>query len=199
MNEGPQKFEKTEEEDFSIEVTLDLSPDDVEDATWVDFYGGRDEELGIKSPEGNSYVISSVSEKNLFSDKYQNCTGTVGIGRDKETSKNIAFISHQDPEYFLHKGSEQTEKFANDLKETLNELIDRSEDGTVEVVLFGGNEDIDDPDSKEIIDYYRSIEKLSEIIESCMDQPPTVIEFPSRATGSIQAEVLTQERKIFLG
>ena len=137
--------------------------------------------------------------QNLFSDKYINCTGTVGIGRDKLSGKEIAFISHQDPDYFLNKGAEETEKFSNDLKATLNKLIAKSEDGTVEVALFGGNYDPADSTSKKSVDYKKSIEMLSAIVQECLGHTPVVLNEANHDKGAIDVTVVTQERKIFIG
>lgn len=145
-----------------------------------------------------TYVISPITEQSLFSDKYLNCTGMVGIGRDKVSGKEIAFISHQDPDYFFHKGSKETEKFSNDLKLTVCQLIDRSEEGTVEVILFGGNDETEDPGSKKSKDYKESIEMLTEIVQSSTGLTPTVLFGANHEGGAVDVTVLTQERKVLV-
>ncbi|MCX6717290.1 MAG: hypothetical protein NTU76_01265 [Candidatus Taylorbacteria bacterium] len=89
-----------------IKVSAESLDEDLPDTLWIDFDYGEDKEKGIKSAGPETYVISPITEQNLFSDKYMNCTGTVGIGRDKISGKEISFISHQDPDYFINKGQE---------------------------------------------------------------------------------------------
>lgn len=182
-----------------IQLILESPEDDSEDSLWVDFDFGEDHENGIKGAGFNSYVISPITEQNLFSDKYLNCTGTIGIGRDKISGKEISFLSHQDPEFFVNKGQEETDNFKNSLKSTLDELVSRSEDGTIEVVLFGGNIDIDDPTSKKSSDYIKSIEILNEIIHDTIGCDPVVLEGPNHSLGAIDVRVFTKERKVLIG
>ena len=114
-----------------------------EEATyWVDFEGGDLEALeaeGFKHDGPESYLISPVDTRNWLSDHYFSCTGVVGIGRDAGTGKEISFLSHQDPNYFIDGGYEKPEKFAQALKNTLLELKVKSQENTVEVLLLGGN------------------------------------------------------------
>lgn len=178
-----------------IQTLEEFSEEDIEDPLWLDFQSGDDAE-GIKSAGEETYVISPVTEQNLFSDKYLNCTGVVGIGRDKASGKEIAFISHQDPEYFLNKGPEFTERFESDLKTTLSELLILSEDNTVEVVVFGGNIDSTDPASKKTVDYAQSLGVLNSVIRNVIGREPTVIKEPNNGRGAVDITVLTQTRKI---
>lgn len=166
---------------------------------WVDFNYGEEPEKGIKDAGLNTYVISPVTEQGLFSDKYINCTGVVGIGRDKVSGKEIAFISHQDPEFFVNRGEEEREEFLADLKEAIDELQARSEDATVEVVLFGGNSDPTNAASKKSVDYRKSIEILTAALRKCLGCSPTILEGPNLDEGGIDVTVFTQERKISIG
>ena len=178
-----------------IQIETESIEDSPEDALWLDFQSGDDVE-GIKSAGIETYVISPITERDLFSDKYLNCTGMVGIGRDKVSGKEIAFISHQDSEYFLHKGSEETEKFSSDLKLTVCELLTRSVEGTVEVVLFGGNDEPADQESKKSKDYKKSIEMLTEIVQRSTGLKPTVLLEANHEGGAVDVTVLTQKRKV---
>ncbi len=178
-----------------IQVQNESFEDKEGESMWIDFQSGDDAE-GIKSAGMETYVISPVTEKNLFSDKYLNCTGVVGIGKDKLSGKEVAFISHQDPEYFVHKGPEYSEKFKNDLKETLNELVARSESGTVEVVIFGGKIDPDNSESKKSVEYVKSIDILNGIIRDSVGRSPAIVSGPIQTEGAVDVTVLTQERKI---
>jgi len=183
-----------------IQVIFDSpSLDEDEDETdplWVDFDNVENEEE-IKTAGPNTYVISPVIEGNLFSDKYINCTGIIGIGRDKGSNSEIAFISHQDPEYFIHKKQEK-ETFSDDLKTIMLELLSKSKDGTVKFVLFGGNHDQNDPKSKRTLDYNKSKDFLIRIIQETTGITPTVISGPKDGEGDISVTLSTQERKIYI-
>jgi hypothetical protein len=180
-----------------IEIQMGAPEYEQGDSLWLDFQSGDDAE-GIKSAGVETYVISPVTERDLFSDKYLNCTGVVGIGRDKTSGKEIAFISHQDPEYFLNKGSEETSRFSNDLRMTLNELLTRSEEGTIEVVLVGGNDDPADSESKKTVDYKKSITILTEIVQSILGVAPTIPAEANHEGGAVDVRVFTQDRKVFV-
>lgn len=181
-----------------IQIQQESAEEEPEDVLWLDFQSGDDAE-GVRSAGVETYVISPVTERNLFSDKYLNCTGAVGIGRHRVSGREIAFISHQDPEYFLHKGSEEAAKFSDDLKSTLRDLLAKSEEGTVEIVLFGGNDDPTNPGSKKSTDYKKSMGMLTEIIQSVTSVTPTVLLEANHAGGAIDVTVLTQERKVLVG
>ncbi len=171
-------------------------PSEDSDALWVDYDSGDDAEVGIKCAGPDTYVISPVVDRDLFSDKYINCTAVVGIGRSKQSGKELAFISHQDPEYFVNGGREKAAKFSTDLRDTLSYLIKHSEEGTVEIVLLGGNIEPADPQAKKSVDYDKSIEILKNIVRDRTGHLPTVLKGPNVNLGGIQISVLTQERKI---
>lgn len=197
MPKSPKKELRPDISKIQIQAESLDDMDDSERVLWLDFQSGDDAE-GVKSAGVETYVISPVSEKNLFSDKYLNCTGTVGIGRDKVSGKEIAFISHQDPDFFLKKGTEGREKFIADLKATLDDLVNRSEENTVEVVIFGGNDDPSDDLSKKSVDYKESVDTLTEIIRDSIGREPTMLGEPNHGDGAIDVTVLTQQRKIVI-
>ena len=116
----------------------------------------------------------------------------------KPSGKNIAFISHQDPEFIVNKSREETDIFKTDLKATLKELLARSETGTVEVVIFGGNDDPSDYASKKSTDYRRSVELLNEIIRDGLGHDPAVLVGPNHGGGSRDVTVITKNRKIYI-
>lgn len=182
-----------------LEAVLDNTQDD--NSTWVDYDGGDYQALsenGFKHNGEGSYLISPIDEKDWFSDKYIDCTATVGIGRDVMSGKEVSFLSHQDPNYFIDGGEEQSEEFVQSLKDSLIELNAKCEPGTVEIVLLAGIYDStnQDPDYKHDR-YTRSIMKLREIIQDTLGFDPTVVAGPSN-TGSTDVIVQTQKRKIFI-
>ena len=69
------------------------------------------------------YMMSNVSEDDKYSEKYVNCTWIIMAWTDKISWRNISFMTHQDPVYFLsHK-----EEFETDLTEKMIEIKRRCE------------------------------------------------------------------------
>ena len=90
----------------------------------------------FKNAGRKTYVISIIDNKNKFTDEIRDCTALVASGRDKKTGENISFLSHQDPDKFLHDAKDE---FNFDLNKQLSELKERSEIGTVDIIIVGGN------------------------------------------------------------
>ncbi len=82
----------------------------------------------------NTYVISEVGIENKFSKDYGPCTGIAMVGTSRASGENISAMTHQVPG--LEDGVEQ--KFESDLRSTLRELTNRSTEGTIDIVFYGG-------------------------------------------------------------
>jgi hypothetical protein len=78
-------------------------PEDDDTIENVDYYGDHESlnNKNYKNPSQWSYVISPINYKDKISSSYKDCTGVAISGVEKETGKNISFLSHQDPQYFL--------------------------------------------------------------------------------------------------
>ncbi|MEX0918332.1 MAG: hypothetical protein WDZ93_04215 [Candidatus Paceibacterota bacterium] len=205
MKETPEQrssaFESVQlREDITpIERQLGEFPEDEDELLWIDFEAGPEfEDDGTKHDGPNTYLISPITEQKLFSDKNINCTAVLGIGRSRETGKEVAFISHQNPEYFLKGGPEATKKFTNDLTDTLKELQQRSEQKTVEVVILGGNYEPSDISAKKSREYTESIEVLGDIVRHTLGYDPSVLTGPNLRDGGTDINVDTQTRKIWI-
>lgn len=134
---NPKQFrEKPNTEDGKI--FSDLMK--LEDAHNVDFYENPDEldRKGFKNKGQNSYVISKIDGRDKLSEEYRDCTGLLVVGADKETGENISFLTHQMPEYFLGKSENKNLKFKKDLSKQIEELKKRSQEGTIDAVILGG-------------------------------------------------------------
>lgn len=172
---------------------------------WVDFDGGDLDELeanGFKQAGGNSYLISPISERDWFSDHYMSCTAVVAMGRDPKTGKELSFLTHQDPNFFVDGGDEEADQFAQALSESLKELKKLSEKDTVEVVLLGGNFD---NKGKDVKDYYihhqyeESIARLRQIVQETLGFDPVILAGPNTNVGSETViTVETQKRKVWV-
>ncbi|MFH1608539.1 MAG: hypothetical protein ABH951_00775, partial [Patescibacteria group bacterium] len=79
------------------------------DAEFINFYSKKDEllEKNLQNAGKETYVISSIDNKNKYSLEYYDCTGVVAIGVDKETGENVSFLSHQNPAFFVENKNER--------------------------------------------------------------------------------------------
>lgn len=94
-------------------------------------------EKQIKNAGDDTYAISKVDERNKFSNEYYDCTGLIVIGRDKTTNKEISLLTHQDPKKILVGNIH--DYFVKDLRESLLEIKNQSEEGTIDAIIIGGN------------------------------------------------------------
>lgn len=157
-------------------------------------------ENGFKNDGLDSYLISPISERDWYSDHYFNCTAVVAIGRDASTGKEISFLSHQDPNYFIDGESDKIEKFSRELSNSLKDLKARSEKDTVEVLFLGGNFNATHKDKDYKHDHYKqSIVKLRQIVQETLGFDPKVLAGPNNNIGSETVVIIeTQKRKVWI-
>jgi hypothetical protein len=151
-------------------------------------YSGDPEKLegkGYKNAGRETYVISIIDEKPKFTENLCNCTGMVAVGKSIETGRDISFLTHQDPAQFLKAKKEQ---FVNDLKGKLNELKKKCVEGTVDVVLVGGNIDYD---------YDESIDFLNALVKETFGFSPVVAVGPKEWKGD-DAYFDTSKRRLLV-
>ncbi|MES2930483.1 MAG: hypothetical protein V4665_01735 [Patescibacteria group bacterium] len=107
------------------------------EGTLVNYYDDKEntEKQGMRGGFPG-YVISGVDESPKRSHSYKNCSSILAVAEDKETGKQISFLSHQNPSFFL---STEKENFKNDLAISLAELVLRAKPGTIDIGIMGGN------------------------------------------------------------
>ncbi|OGN03132.1 MAG: hypothetical protein A2655_00815 [Candidatus Yanofskybacteria bacterium RIFCSPHIGHO2_01_FULL_43_42] len=159
------------------EVIEDFPPLDANLHSSVDYYEKPEKlkERKFRNAGHYTYVISSVDSSNKFSKSYANCTGLVVAGIDKETGKNISFLSHQDPDYFLGGEGEQNH-FSNELREQLRVLKDKSVEGTIDAAIVGGNYFEDSSHYQR--SYLDSVQFLSKAVQDVLGFEPVVMTGP---------------------
>ncbi len=116
-----------------------------------------------------TYLISSVDNKDKFSNYLIDCTSVIAVGRDRDTHQNISFASHQSPRSGLGTNKNNFEK---DLNNQLLELKNKSENGTVDIIIVGGKY-VDQKDYKEL--YLKSIKFLTEEVKKVFNFEPVVV------------------------
>ncbi len=166
--------------------------------TPVDYYGNEKEwkRLGQKHGGKESYVISELDESDKFSSEYYDCIGLFAVGT--EGNKNISILTHQDAHAReTNIGDKlavrsQSEAYEHDLRVTLRALKDRSESGTIDVVIFGGYDT--SPET-----YVASVKLVARVSQEVLGVDPVVIAGPKgTGSGDTAVECDTQRRRIFI-
>ena len=158
---------------------------------YINFFADKDfhEKNNIKNEGETSYFISEANEKDKYSKRYNNCTGVVVVGEEKNSKKQISFLSHQNPRVFLGYGKN---KFIKDLKESIKEIKDKTKEGSVAVSVFGGN--------KGNNQYKESIKLLGEVTTEELNFEPNVVTGPNLKSieGSTRVYFDTQNRRLYI-
>jgi hypothetical protein len=157
------------------------------DLDWGENFEELKEE-GFENDGSDSYLISPLDSLDKYSKNYFNCTGLILSGKEKGSGKNISFMTHQNPEYFL---IDNGKNFLKDLIKKIKELKERCEDKTIDAAVVGGSyskvRDFKEPDPKRDIfiqEYLKSIKFLSEKIKKEIGFEPIVIVGPKTEPGS---------------
>jgi hypothetical protein len=125
-----------------------------------------------------TYIISAIDSSNKFSQTLTPCTGLVAAGKEnKKNGKNISFLSHQDPEWFL---SSKKDDFIKDLRKRLLEIKERSKPGTIDVRIIGGDYSVD-PVKDYRKEYLESIKLLSSEIKEILKFEPLIVNGPKKS------------------
>lgn len=164
----------------------------------VDYNGNPDtlNKLKFKHMGRGSYVISPIDGSDKFSRRFKNCTGLVVSGIDKETGKEISFLSHQDSDYFFD-GDKKHQTFTNDLRERLEELKSKCVEGTIDAVIMGGDYIAGSyPRYRE--DYVESIGMLGKITKSILGFEPVVMTGPKTGPGPDHVFYDTHNRRLYI-
>ncbi|MCX6739128.1 MAG: hypothetical protein NT098_03710 [Candidatus Parcubacteria bacterium] len=137
--------------------------------------------------------------ENKFSKKFANCAAVIVAGRDKETGKDISFLSHQDPYHFLKYGKV---KFTRDFVWCLSEMKRRCFHGTIDTIIAGGNyfEDGHDIENNKRYrdDYQKSVAFLSGEIQEALGFEPVVIIGPKTLDDIEHLYYCNNERRLYL-
>jgi len=163
------------------------------DGQCIDWWGKKPEleENHISNAGEKTYVISDCNDKNKYSKRYQNCTGIIIVGEEKESNRQISIMSHQNPGKFL---KEKKENFIEDLTKKVEDIKNKSKNESLDVVIFGG--------ILELTDYFRykdSISFLNEILTK-FNLKPVVMTGPNEnyIYGATDVYFDTQNRRLFI-
>ncbi len=144
----------------------------------------------------NMYVISDLNNRDKFSGNYYNCVGTVIAGRDKTTGKDISILCHENSLLTDRELASIRDKFCADLTESIRDIKNRCEDGTIDVVLFGGNYFNSLPNEDH---YPKIITLLNSLVHKELGFDATVVSAPKPDwNGSDQAYYENGTRKLYI-
>ena len=149
-----------------------------------------------------TYVISEINSADKFGKELFNCTDLIATGISKETGKNISFISHQDPSFFLNEEQNKNQlKFKSDLRQRLLELKDMCKFGSIDVVIVGGRfyQNIGDGEYVEstIVKYPPSIKLIGGEVKDVLGFEPIVINGPKTSNKSDDIYYDNEHRRLY--
>ena len=167
----------------------------------VDWFGWEEKwnKEQVKHGGDESYVISPVDTRDKLTKEGKECIGLFVVGKEKNSGENISFMSHQNTTFLLHFNGPGKQKFIADLRDTLNELKDRAEPGTIDAVIFTGK-DLPERTSHGRtyhIEYEDLCTLISDTVQSVLGFRPHALD---PKTDEIEDHVLgdTKERRIYL-
>ncbi len=139
-------------------------------------------------------VISKIDNLNKFSLDFYRCTGLVVAGIEKGAGKNISFLSHQDPNFFLY---DQKSDFESYLVKSLTEIKERCIPGTIDAVVAGGTYPPDFPEDQK--NYIDSIHLLSNLVQQSLGFEPIIVNGPKKSALRVDNMFYnTEERRLTL-
>lgn len=202
-----------------IGTVEDFSKQDLEstvsfDVDWKNgtYQSGKEGEFFTAGPA--TYVISAIDDKDKFTEGLNRCTSLVVSGIDKDTKKNISFLTHQPPamisfmkEYVFADEArrEQTKKmypFLDDLKTQLLKMKEKCEEGTIDAVIVGGSNGKLTPKElteqrKKMNDYLLSVEILKENVKQILDFSPREVNGPKKDGGQDKIRFDNEHRRLY--
>ena len=142
---------------------------------YIDYYKNNKyvAKNNLESSANNSFVISKLDSSNKYSKWYVNCTWIVAIGESKETLENISFLTHQNNIWFIRDKQKKDLLFKEKLIKSLEELIEKSNEWSIDIVILWWRND------ENFEEYIETIEFLDKIIFQIMWFSPSVVWWPS--------------------
>ena len=138
-----------------------------------------------------TYVVSPIDERPKFTKGLCDCTTLVAVGREDGTGKEVSFLTHQDPKWFLKK---QGHDFDKDAEERLRELKGRCLAGTVDIVIAGG---LFGEEANYASHYTESLKKLTSLVKEVFGFTPVVVSGP-KDRGHDDVYLDTANRRFFV-
>lgn len=164
------------------------------DGQFINYYGDKEfyNKNNIKNAGQKTYAISECNDSPKYSTKYYDCTGIIIVGEEKEGSKQISFMSHQDPQAILDTDNKK-EEFNKDIIDSINEIKNKTKEKSIDVIIFGGSYGRN---------YKKLINELRDIIIKEMGIEPVVMTGPNCRVYDYNDDTRvyfdTQNRRLFI-
>ncbi len=182
-----------------LKVTdADFSPDrEVENnITHVDFYDKKEslDKQNMDNAGEYTYAMSPIDETSKSTLDLFSCTSIVAVGNDKKTGKDVSFLTHQNPAEFLR---DKKYDFLDHLVSKLNDLKERSEEGTIDIIVAGGNVRgaLEVPPGEE---YRGSVALISSAVLKVFGFTPRIIAGPKPIPKPEHALFDTKRRRLYI-
>ncbi len=160
---------------------------------FVDYSGNEEvyKKRNIKNAGKETYAMSECTPENKYSNEYFNSTGIIIVGEEKNSKKQISFMTHQDPEKFLE---DKKELFTKDLTDLIKIIKEKCKEKSIDAIIFGGNAGFRE--------YQESIKFLGNIITKELGFEPTVMTGPksilSKGDEPTAGYFDTQNRRLYI-
>lgn len=118
--------------------------------------------------EINNEIISCVDGRDKGSSGYRSCLGLVVIGKSIHNNGNISFITHQIPISRNEIKKRDSGDFGIVLDNSLKEIRNNSEEGSVDAVVFGGS-------ASDVIRYQKKLDEISSMVIERLGFNPRVL------------------------
>lgn len=181
---------KVTDSDFSSETEVENN------ITHVDFYSKKESLDSEKMDNAGeyTYAISPIDETSKSTIDLFSCTSLVAVGTDKVTGKDISLLTHQNPAEFL---TEKKYDFLDHLVLKLKDLKERSDEGTIDVIVAGGNilGSLDVPPGDE---YRGSVALISSAVLKIFGFTPRIIAGPKPIPKPEHVLFDTKRRRLYV-
>ncbi len=132
------------------------------------------EEMKLRNILGKEkyFLISPVDQSDKYSRDFNVCYGLVVVGREKDSNKNISFMTHQVPSSLYDEEAQQ------EIESKIKEIQTRSQKGSVDAVIFGGATNYsEDKEFRNMLekDYKKDIKYFSDFLKEQLSFSPIVI------------------------
>lgn len=182
------------EEEYGEEIER-IKKEFEDTASKVDYYADNDPEKHegwFTKVDRSGYKISTIDGSNKFTDKLHDCTSVIAVGTDLETGKNVSFLTHEDS-YNTRVGP-----FQEHLETRLQELKDKCREGTIDVVVAGGQLV---PRNIEAMYYRETLNTLNPLINKILGFEPVVASGPKEPKSNYSYDDVyfdTENRRLYV-
>lgn len=162
--------------------------------------------------QSNSSSITSLNEKQKYSEGYRMCTGLIAVGKSKDDNKEISFLTHdfvpsvyrEFKKQWIQK--EDWDKKLNEYKSNLGKALmdfnEKVDPKSIDVIIFGGEASGNKYifKSNEWKGYEDAVNYNNSLVKDILKITPTVIVGPQESKGVGKTDVYfdTEHRRLYM-